>query len=532
MNTSPDPAQPPTSVVEAAETGSTETGSIKAGAAGTAPAGTAPSGTAPSGTDTARWSAPELRRLAALIWPGQLLVVAGIVAANAQPQIAQHFHTTQIAWFSLAFTLATIAATPFAVRLGETYGKRRVMLVLAAAGLVGDVITVVAPNYPVMVAGRVIGGMYGPVAVLVLAAVRDLFPPRKVAVALGTVAGSVGVLSLLTPLLSGWLLDVFGWRGALWFLVGSTVAAMLMLLSVPETPRRAAAGKLDWPGAVLLGGGLALMVFALGQGGDWGWSSTGVLLALAAGAVALAAFAVRELKVTTPILDLRMLRRRPVATVLIGSSVPQAAFFASQTILIFLALFPAIPHVSDGLGWTTTHNAVVGIPAGLITFAAGVGVGHAVRKVSPRAVWYLGLALLAGGMVLAALYHRDATQIVLTGVVMGLGGGILMSGQQAMIVSVVSPEEQAAANGMSSLLTQVFLTLTSQLLYTVLAADATVVQGTAFYQDQAYTNAYLAMAAVVGLGLLVSLAIPRLRRPTGEAVSAEAVSAEAAPATA
>ncbi|MFF3935131.1 MFS transporter [Streptomyces phaeofaciens] len=492
MNLSPDPAPAPTAPDRADGTSA---------AAGLRPVPDAP-----------RRRARELRLLLALIWPGQLLVVAGIVAANAQPQIAQHFHTTQIAWFGLAFTLATIVATPFAVRLGEVHGKRRVMLVLAAAGLVGDLITVLAPNYPVMVLGRVVGGLYGPVAVLVLAAVRDLFPPRRVAVALGTVAGSVGVLALVTPLLSGWLLDAFGWRGALWFLVGSTVVAVLTLLCVPETPRRAAAGRLDWPGAVLLGGGLALVVFAVGRGRDLGWTSAGVTVPLAAGAAVLVAFTVLELRVAHPILDLRMLRRRPVATVLIGSSIPQAAYFASQSILIFLALFPAIPHVSDGLGWSTTYVAVLGIPAGLVTFGAGIGVGHLVRAVSPRTVWYAGLALLTAGLVLAAFHHRDASQIVGTGVLTGLGGGILMAGQQTMIVSVVSPEEQAAANGMSALLTQVCLTLTTQFLYALLAGGSTVLNGTAFYRDEAFTDAYLGMAAIVALGLLVSLAIPSLRR--------------------
>ncbi|MFH8798298.1 MFS transporter [Streptomyces sp. NPDC017936] len=478
-----------------------------------------PAGPTPS-DPAARWTGAELRRLAALVWPGQLLVVAGIIAANAQPQVAQHFHTTQIAWFSLSFTLATIVATPFAVRLGDLHGKRRTMLVLAAAGLLGDIVTVLAPTYPVMVVGRVIGGLYGPVAVLVLAAVRDLFPPRKVATALGTVAGSVGVLSLLAPLLSGRLLDAFGWRGALWFLVGSTVVAIAALCAVPETPRRAVAGRLDWAGALLLGGGLSLVVFGVGQGRDWGWTSAGVVTALVAGVAALVVCVVVELRVSAPILDLRLLRRRSLATVLLGSSVPQAAFFASQSILIFLALFPPIPHVSDGLGWSTTYNALIGVPAGLVTFAAGVGVGRAVRTVSPRSVWFVGLAVLAAGLTLAAFLHRDAGQIVVTGIVMGLGGGILMAGQQTMIVSVVSPAEQAAANGMSSLLTQVFLALTNQMLYAVLAADSTVLEGTAFYHDRAFTHAYLAMAAIVVAGLLISCAIPRLPRPAGTASDA------------
>ncbi|MEU6537174.1 MFS transporter [Streptomyces sp. NPDC047000] len=497
MNLAPDPASLPTADAATGDTDAT--------------------GPTRSASETSRWTPAELRRLAALIWPGQLLVVAGIVAANSQPQIAQHFHTTQIAWFSLAFTLATVVATPFAVRLGDMHGKRRVMLVLAAAGLVGDLITVLAPTYPVMVLGRVVGGLYGPVAVLVLAAVRDLFPPRKVTMALGTVAGSVGVLSLLAPLLSGWLLDAFGWRGALWFLVVSTVVAALSLLAVPETPRRAVAGRLDVTGALLLGGGLALVVFGVGQGSGWGWTSVGAAGAIGAGLAALGLFVAVELRVAAPILDLRMLKRRSLATVLLGSSVPQAAFFASQAVLIFLALFPHIPHVSDGLGWSTTHNAIVGVPAGLVTFAAGVGVGRAVRTVSPRAVWYAGLTVLTAGLVLAAFYHRDAAQIVMTGVVMGLGGGILMAGQQAMIVSVVSAEEQAAANGLSSLLTQVFLALVNQMLYAVLAADSTVLRGTAFYHDDAFTHAYLAMAAVVAAGLLISLAIPRLARPGGDA---------------
>ncbi|MFB4300578.1 MFS transporter [Actinomadura sp. NTSP31] len=468
-----------------------------------------------------RWSRRELLTLAALVWPGQLLVVAGIMAANAQPQIAQHFHTTQIAWFGLTFTLVTLLAMPFAVRLGDVHGKRRVMLILAAAGLLGDVVTVLAPDYAVMLAGRAIGGLYGPVAALVLATIRDVFPPRRVAVALGTVAGSVGLLSLLAPLMSGWLLDAFGWQGALWFLVGSTVLAILALLAVPETPRRAPSGRFDWAGAVLLGGGMALLVFGIGQGRDWGWTSAGVLGSIIGGTVVLAAFALVELRVADPVLDLRMLRRRAVASVLCGSAVPQAAYFASASILIFLALYPRIPHVSDGLGWSVTRNAVVGIPAGLITFMAGVAVGHAVRKISPRAVWYASLAVLAAGMVLAGLYHRDVTEIIATGLVMGLGGGMLMAAQQAMIVSAVGPEEQAVANGMSALLTQVALALSGQILYAVLAADSTSFKGTAFYHDRAFTNAYFTMAGIVALGLLISFAIPRLRRPT-EAASGPA----------
>ncbi|RMB84876.1 MFS transporter [Streptomyces shenzhenensis] len=439
------------------------------------------------------------------------MVVAGIMAANAQPQIAQHFHTTQIAWFSLSFTLATIVATPFAVSFGSAYGKRRVMLVLAAVGLVGDLVTVLAPTYSVMVFGRVIGGLYGPVAALTLAAARDLFPPRKATVALGTIAGSLGILALITPLLSAWLLDTHGWRGALWFLVGSTLVAFTALLCIPETPRRPATGRLDWPGALLLGVALSLTIIAIGQGNAWGWASATVIALFTAALGSLAGFLISEMRAEEPIVDLRMLRRRATATVLLGSSLSQAAYFASASILIFLALYPSIPGVSDGLGWSALHNAVIGIPGGLVTFGAGIGVGRAARTVSPRTLWYAALVILAAGFVCAALYHSSQLQVITCSLVIGLGGGMLMAGQQTMILSVVTPQEQAAATGMASLLGQVFLTLSSQALYLTLAADSTTVAGTSFYRDRAFTNAWLLMAALVLTGLLISAAIPALR---------------------
>ncbi|WP_432181610.1 MFS transporter [Streptomyces sp. NBC_00063] len=449
----------------------------------------------------------------ALIWPAQLLVVVGSLSGNAQPQIAQHFHTGNIEWFTQAFVLVSIAAVPFAMRCGEMFGKRRVMLVLAAAGIVGDAITALAPNYATMVAGRGIAGLYGPVVALVMASVRDLFPPRRVAAVYGIIAGSIGAAQVLGPLLAGLLLDRYGWRPALWALTISTAVAAVCLLLVAETPRIVTRTKFDWPGGLLLGGGVGLIVWGVGKGDAWGWTAGSTLGCIGGGLLTLVVFVLVEVRAEHPVVNVRMFRRRSVAAVLAGPSLVQGVFFVSPVVLTFLALYPAIPHASDGLGWTMTHTAVVGIPAGVVTTAAGVAAGLLLRRLGVRSLWFFSTAVLAAGFILAGLYHGDAGEIIATGAVIGVGGGMMVAAVGSMIVAVVTVEEQAAASGLGALLYQATGVLTYQILFVVLERHSTVSRGTAFYLDEGYQNAYFVLAALVGVGMVLALALPRIERP-------------------
>ncbi|MFC3577460.1 MFS transporter [Streptomyces yaanensis] len=449
----------------------------------------------------------------ALIWPAQLLAVVGSLSGNAQPQIAQHFHTTNIEWFTQTFVLVSIAAVPFAMRCGEIFGKRRVMLILATAGITGDAITVLAPNYPIMLVGRSIAGLYGPVVALVMASVRDLFPPKRVAAAYGTITGSIGVAHILSPLLAGQLLDRYGWQSALWALTISTALAAACVALVPETPRTATTAKFDWLGGLLLGGGVGVIVWGVGKGDAWGWSDLRTLGCIGGGLLALVLFILVELRAEHPVVNVRMFKRRSVAAVLAGPSLVQGVFFVSPVVLTFLALYPAIPHASDGLGWTMTHTAVVGIPAGVITTAAGVAAGLLLRRVGVRALWFSSAAVLATGFVLAGLFHGSAGEIIGTGTLIGVGGGMMVAAVGSMIVSVVTAEEQAAANGLGALLYQATGVITYQILFVVLDRHSTVMRGTAFYLDEGYRNAYFVLAVLVGIGMLLALAMPRIERP-------------------
>ncbi|OQR59146.1 hypothetical protein B6E66_36730 [Streptomyces maremycinicus] len=452
--------------------------------------------------------------LLAMLWPAQMLTVAGVFTSTSQGAIAQHFQTTQIAWFTTIYALVVALATPFVAKAGDLFGRKRVMIAILAAGLIGDLIVVLAPNFELMLVGRAIAGLYGPMAALVYASARDVFPPKYVGLATGLIGSSAGIVLVLCPLAAGWLLDHTGFHGVLWALGGGIALGLLLVVFfVPNIPPTEERVHFDWAGGLLLGGSATVLIYALAQGGTWGWTSARFLGLLAAAIVLAVLFVVVERRVTEPLLDLRMIARPGVSTVLASSAIAQGTFFSAGTMVVFVALYPYIPGASAGLGWTGTHTAIVGTPAGLLVILVGLGAGILTRKVDPRLPWRAGLVITTAGLVAQGFFHHNELQIILAGCLTNIGAGLVLSCAGILLLGVVSHREQGVASGMAVMLTNLMNALTTQLMFTALNSDRNILKGTAFYSDNALSRAYFTLAACMGVALLLSFVIPRVLRP-------------------
>ncbi|MDC2960286.1 MFS transporter [Streptomyces gilvifuscus] len=464
-----------------------------------------------------RWTPRLVLLLVALAWPTQLLAAGGILGANATAGVAQAFHTTQVVWFGLTLTLVSTLLTPFVIKLGDLYGKRRVMLAMTALGAAGEMLAALAGAFWLVLAGRAIAGCYGPFGALSFAAVRDTFPPRLVKQASGIMGSSVGLVALVSPFLAGWLVDNWGYRGALWFLAAATAVAFTLIAAlVPETPPHAFDSGFDWLGGLVLGGGLTAVVYAVGQGQSWGWADTRTLGWLAVGCVGLATFLLVERRSPHPILDLKVLSRRPVALALTAGGLAQTVAFTMPGLAILLALYPHIPGVSAGLGWTAHHNAVVSVSWNLVMFGTGLLVSRYLRRFDARRIWCAGLVVMAVGYTLVGFYHGDELQLSLTSCVANIGAGVVVAGAPTLVVGVVSPDEQGLGSGMLNMLISLFGAIVTAGAYAVLAADSKVVDGTAFYLDNGYTGIFWLGALVTVVALVLSLFLPPLRDADGD----------------
>ncbi|MGW0336507.1 MFS transporter [Streptomyces sp. NPDC003011] len=461
-----------------------------------------------------RWTPRLVGVLIALIWPTQLLVTVGILGSNATADVAQHFHTTQVAWFSLVVTLVSALLSPFVIKLGDLYGKKRIMLAMIALGVVGDVIAATAGSFEILLVGRALAACYGPFPALSFPAVRDIFPARLVKSASGILGSSLGLVALVSPFLAGWLIDDWGYKGAMWFMAAATAVSFVLVATlVPETPRHAFEPGFDWLGGLVLGGGLAVLVYAVGQGQTWGWASGRTLGWLAVGAAALIGFLLVERTSKHPILDLGVLRRRAVATTVVSGALAQAVAYTAPVVAILLALYPHIPGVSAGFGWTAQHSAEVGVTWNLLLFVTGLVASRFLRGVDTRRIWWAGLATMGLGFLLAGFFHAGAVQLTWTMCVASLGSGLVVAAAPVLVVGAVSTDEQGLGSGMLTMLTHVFGAVFSAAMFAALAADSTVLKGTAFYGDSGYASAFWVGALLSLVALVIGLFIPALREP-------------------
>ncbi|MFD9394837.1 MFS transporter [Streptomyces sp. NPDC060000] len=468
---------------------------------------------APPAREERSSSTRNVLMVVALVWTVQLVALMAALSGIAQADVAIHFRTTEIAWFTLMTLLTGTFFLPFAVKAAALFGKKRVLLVATGLGFVGDLIAAVATDYRTLLIGRGIAGIYAATAPLAYAITRDVFPRRWVGLASGILAGGVGLVAFGGPFLSGWLLDDHGFRGVLWFMAVSTAASFVLVAAfVPESPIRAAGGRMDWIGGLLLGGGITALVYAVGQGSHWGWDS-GRFAAYVAGAlIALFAFVLVERRVAEPLFPPSMTRRRPVWTVLLATSIAAGSLSAVGVVIQLLILMPSIPTVSEGLGWSGTHNAIVTSPISAMIILAAVGTGWLARRMDARILLGTGSVLTVVGYGIGTHLHRTAAQIVEMGVIAGIGTGMVMAIVPIMIIEVVTPEEQALANGAQTLGQGVAQIIVSQLAFVVMAQHGAILKGTQFYLDTGFTNGLWLVVGCCALGALLVLLIPRSKR--------------------
>ncbi|GAA4983683.1 hypothetical protein GCM10023205_61950 [Yinghuangia aomiensis] len=472
-----------------------------------------PKASAPPSADPTRFGARHALTLTALLLAVQLVPIVGLIGGNAQSEVAIHFHTTKIAWFNLTGALVGTFVMPFAVKAANIYGKKRMMVALTICGLVGDLIAAVATNYSTLLIGRGVAGLYSPLGPLAYSMARDVFPRKLVGPASGLLGGGVGLVALGGPFLSGWLIDSHGFRGALWFMVIATVVVLgLILAFIPESSVRERESRMDWLGGLLLGGGLTMVVYAIGQGSEWGWTSTTTLAWAGAGVVAVVAFGFVEGRVAHPLFPKALLSRRRVWTVLLATSVAAGAVYAVGTMMQLLALMPAIPGVSDGLGWSATRNATVTAPMSALLLVVAVATGALARRTDTRILLAVGGIFTAGGYGLASQLHHSAGDILVVGLIAGVGMGIVVAVVPIMVIQSVSSEEQALGNGAQNIAQGVVQVIATQVVFVIMARDGKVMHGTQFYLDSGFTHGFWLIAAICAVGVPLALLIPKIPR--------------------
>lgn len=393
-----------------------------------------------------------------------VLCGAGIVVALMQtiivpliPQLPTMLHASpdNTTWALTITLLVGAVITPIAGRLGDMYGKQRILLVSMATLLIGSVMCALSASLPMFLIGRAFQGLgFGTIA-LGISVMRDIVPSNRLGSAVGTMSASLGVGGALGLPFAAVIAQQLSWQALFWICAAAgALGGIGILLCVPET-RAQSGGRFDLPGAIGLAAMLVCLLLPLSKGATWGWTSPTTLGLFGAFVVLGIAWWILERRSANALIDLDVAVSRPVLLTNIASVAIGFAFYSMQLIPIQLLMAPASS--PDGLGLDMLKASLVLAPSGLCMFLFSHVSARLNVLFGPRVSLAVGAVVIGAGYVVfivavAGSWQMAWWMMLLVSLLIGAGLGISYSAMPALIMRAVRVEQTGEANGLNALM--------------------------------------------------------------------------------
>lgn len=411
-------------------------------------------------------------------------------------------------WVLTATLLAGSVSNPICGRLGDLFGRRRMLLILLASATIGCFISGLATNLPVMLVGRVLQGVAMGVVPMGIAVMRDLLPAGRLQSAIGTMSATLGLGSAIALPIAAFMVSAWPWQSVFW--MSGSIAALCLLgvwLWLPGTQRERGRGRMDIPGSIGLATTLICLLSVISFGGTWGWTSPTAIGLAVAGVVIGAGWVVHQWRVPHPLVDLRLMSSRGVA--LSNASGVMLGFAVNAMPLMFPMMITAPILVGYGLGWDVAMVGWILMPGGLAMMASGPASAAISSRIGLQRTLVLGGLLTAAGYALALplLVGLDpwlgGILLLVSSVVADFGYGLGYATLSGLVMSFVPHHQTGAANGMNALMRSVGMTVSTAVIAAVLGARVMTVDGQPWATLPAMAGA-LVLTVVVATGAMVA----------------------------
>ncbi|MGW6499117.1 DHA2 family efflux MFS transporter permease subunit [Nonomuraea angiospora] len=389
-----------------------------------------------------KWSCLAIACLATLLLSLDLTVLH-----LALPRLVTDLgaNSTQLLWigdmygFALAGLLVTMG------NLGDRIGRKRLLLIGAAAFGAASVVTAYAPNAELLIAARALLGVAGATIMpSTLSIVRNVFTdPGERTAAIGIWSGMSAAGFAIGPVVGGLLLDHFWWGSV--FLIN--VPIMLLVLAggalvLPES-RNPHAGRPDLVSVVLSFAGVVTAVYAIKEAAHQGLEHADVLAAGAAGVLLLGLFVWRQTRLREPLIDVRLFRRRAFSASIVTNLL--AIFTMSAMMLMFGWYLQLV------LGWSPLQAGLAQLPGGLSGAVGGILAAKLIHRLGRNGVVALGLAMNAGAFLYYSTLGPSLNYLVLLPVMIigGVGIGFTFTVNNDNVLATAPRERAGAAAAVS-----------------------------------------------------------------------------------
>lgn len=310
----------------------------------------------------------------------------------ALPVLQREFSTdlSTIQWVMTGFMLAMGTFAPVTGYFGERFSYKRLYVFSLAGFTLASVFCAMSNTVAVLIAFRILQGVFcGVIVPSAMAVIYQVIPREKQAVAIGIWAASAMLAPAIGPTLSGYILEHVSWHWIFWMNLPIGIIAIIMVQLFMPYYRMKVPQSFDFLGFITVIASSASILVALSQGRAWGWTSTGTLSLLIGGFIILGLFLWRELTAKSPLLNLRVFKSGRYTMALVITCILNISLYSGMLMTpVFLQNIQGVSPMDAGL---------ILLPSSLAMAVAMPFVGKLYNKVGPRVLTVTGLSMVALG---------------------------------------------------------------------------------------------------------------------------------------
>ncbi|WP_164863425.1 MFS transporter [Agromyces sp. LHK192] len=364
-------------------------------------------------------------------------------------EIATHYQVGggAVGWILTVGLLSSAVSVPLMTMLADRYGARRMLVLAVALTAIGSTMIAFAPVFPLVLLGSIVQGPVAamlPIEMSLLKHHRPESANRIVGILVGTLTFGVALGSLGGGLVMEAVGDLVVAQA-----IGAAPLVILALVvgfTVPSTagdPDRV----VDWAGAGLFGVALVGVMYGLSEGSNAGWTSPLALVPLVLGLVAFIAFLMVENRATTPLFDVKLLRRAKLGVPMVLGVLVAMTMFGSQTpTVLYLSADPEL--VGYGAGFSTGLVGIVFASTALVMTAGSFLAPLLARRAGLRATIVAACVLMAAGMVVLLVAPAGPGLATAVFATTALGTGVMLAVLPGVVIDRAPETASASVSGL------------------------------------------------------------------------------------
>lgn len=409
-------------------------------------------------------------------------------------------------WAATSFLLVAAASAAICGRLGDVYGRKRMLIIVMSISIVGSIISFTSGSLAGVIIGRAFQGAAGATLPLGLGIARESLPKEKVPGAIALVAAVSFIAGAGGALAAGILLDLGNWKAL--FLVSGILALIATVMAVfmlrPSTGLPAVRKKIDYIGGLLFAPAIALILYGLTNSSTWGITDGRTLQFIFGGLAVAAIWCWWELRVENPMINLRLLKSNKMAlTQLCTAILGIGPLVAASIIGPMIMLSPVGSPV--GLGLTATMGGLIIFGASSIAFITSPISGKIAAALGARQALLIGIVTITAGFIFLFWAQHGLVTFIIAKTIIFIGSMFAYTAFPNLVAESVPMENTSEGMGINTVTRTIFMAVGTTV--TTMALASSTVPETQVPTEAAYSLAYAIILGTCVVGFILALLI-------------------------